>query len=414
VSIRVPPDPKPNLQSPSDAHAGHVLAAAWAAQAATAFVIFGLSAIGSQLRSWFAITLVEYGAVFSAVAFGTAIGLFVTGALVDRYGDRLPSLIGLSFAVGGLVMSAAIHGFVGLLLGLWLFGLGSSVVAIAGVTAVFRAYEARELGRAVSFRQTSVTLGGLVGILGCPLIATIAGVRGVLVVGAVLVGVTVVLFVCVVSTAGIPRAARSRSSRRSRLPFGHLFYAPGMQRLLVVGSLYAIVQQSLVIYTVPAARAAGVSILFARVLFGAVLLAASFGRISFGAVAGRSRRGSRAQAIMFPGCVAACGAILFMLALRAGPWVALPAVTLFAFGGMGWNGIAVLAAGEVGSPALVGRYVGALSTVLAISGAASSPLLGLLAERIGWDALWMIVASVAAIGAVAAYGLGRDSPLRST
>ena len=70
---------------------------------------------------------------------GSGLSLLGTGVAVDRLGSRIAMIGGtLSAAVALAVAAVAAEG--GLCIALAVFGVGSSVVPIAGVGALFRAY----------------------------------------------------------------------------------------------------------------------------------------------------------------------------------------------------------------------------------------------------------------------------------
>ena len=370
-----------------------MLTAATAAQAAVSFVNFGLPAIGPQLRQEFDLSLPALGAILSAGFFGTAVSLIPAGVVVDRLGSRAAMVGGTALGAAGLVGAALAGSPLALGAGLAVFGVGSSVVTIAGAGAIFRAYPAVRRGWALGVRQMAVPLGGMIGAVLVPALEAVGGVSTVLLAAATAVIVSGGAFaVCADSLRG-PRQARG---------FRTVLEAPGMQRLLVVAAFYIVVLQAVLVYTVPAARAAGLSALAAGATFFAIQATAGVARVVWGRIADGGGGARRARTLAEAGVVAAAGALLFTVALHAGAAVALPAAVIFGFGALGWNGLVYVSAGERTPPELAARSVAVAATVIFGLSAVATPVLGALAHRAGWDAFWLVTAALALGGAAVA------------
>ncbi len=374
-----------------------MLTAATAAQAAVSFVNFGLPAIGPQLRQEFDLSLPALGAVLSAGFLGTALSLVPAGIAVDRYGSRAAMAVGTALGATGLFAAAAAGSPLALAAGLVLFGVGSSVVTIGGAGALFRAYPPERRGWALGVRQMAVPLGGMIGAVLVPALEAVGGVSTVLVAAA-----TAVLL------SGAAFAVVADSVRGGRQPRGFrtILKAPGMQRLLVVAAFYIVVLQAVLVYTVPAARDAGLSALAAGATFFAIQVSAGVARVVWGRIADRGGGTRRTRTIAEAGVVAAVGALLFTVALHAGVAVALPAAVVFGFGALGWNGLVYLSAGERTSPELAARSVAVAATLIFGLSAVATPALGALANGAGWDAFWLAAAALALAGAGVASTLG--------
>lgn len=378
---------------------GIVLAAASTAQAAVAFVSFGLPAIGPELSRSFQLSLAELGAVLTAGLFGAGLALIAAGMAVDRFGTRIPLLVGTALGVAGLAAAAAAGSTEVLVVALIVFGIGSAAVPIAGTGALFRAYPPRRRAWALGVRQMSVPLGGTIAAVVMPGLEDLGGVGLALGVAAVAVAVTGLLFACV--AAEPPRA----SSIRVYQPLRSIWRTPGMQRLLVVAAFYIVVLQAVLAFTVPTALAAGLTAFAASATFFAVNVSAMVSRIVWGHVADGAGGSRRGRTLVEVGIVAAIGALLFTLALHAGAVVVIPAAVLFGFGALGWNALVYVSAGERAAPELAARSVAVAATVVFLISAISTPLLGALASFAGWDVFWVVTAILAATGALVAASL---------
>ena len=188
-------------------------------------------------------------------------------------------------------------------------------------------------------------------------------------------------------------------------PFRSIVRAQGMTRLLVVAAFYIVVLQAVLAFTVPAVRSAGLSALVASTAYLAINLTAMIARVVWGKVADRQEGGRRARTLVEVGLVAAAGALVFTIALHAGPVAVIAAAVVFGFGALGWNGIVYVSAGELAAPELAGRSVAVAATVVFLISALCTPLLGAVAAAAGWDAFWVSTGLLALVGALIAVRL---------
>ena len=377
-----------------------VLAAASTAQAAVSFVSFGLPAIGPQLRHAYGLGLAQLGAVLTAYLLGSGVALIAAGIAVDRLGARAATFAGTTIATAGLLLAARADGGLALFAGLLVGGIGNAVVPVAGAAALFRAYPVARRGWALGVRQMAVPLGGTIAGAALPGLDALGGVRLALLVGAALVCVTGVAL-AVVLGGETPRVVPAERALRS------ILRADGMQRLLLVACCYVLVLQALITYAVPAARAAGLSAFWASAAYVAVNVAAIVSRLAWGRLADRAAGSRRARTLVETGVVAAAGALLFDVALRAGPGALLPAALVFGFGALGWNAILYVIAGERAPAELAGRSFAVAATVVFVVSGVCTPPLGALAAHAGWTAFWAATAVLAGTGAVLASRLAR-------
>jgi MFS family permease len=377
-----------------------VLTAASAAQVTVSFVNFGLPAIGPQLREEFGLGLPGLGAVLTAGFLGSGLSLLGTGVAVDRLGSRTAMAIGTTLGSGALVVAAFAEDAVTLAAALVVFGMGSSVVTIAGVGALFRAYPVEHRAWALGVRQMAVPLGGTIGALLVPALERLGGVTTVLLSAAVVVGLTGAAFAVLADSV--------RGGRRVR-GFRTILRAPGMRRLLLVAAFYILVLQAALVYALPAARAAHLSALAAGTTFFVMQGTAGVARVVWGRIADREAGGRRARTLAEAGLAAAAGALLFGGALHVGPAAAIVAAVVLGFGALGWNALVYVSAGERAPPELSGRSVAVAATVIFGLSALATPPLGALAQHAGWDAFWLTTAALALVGSALAATLPRPA-----
>jgi MFS family permease len=379
-----------------------ILVAASAAQVSVSLINYGLPSIGPDLRRTFGLSLPELGAVLTAGLLGSGLALVAAGIAVDRFGTRVSMLSAVALSSGGLVAAGLAHSKWVLFAGLIVFGLGTSVVPVAGAGELLRAYPVERRGWALGIRQMAVPLGGIISAVAFPVLRAAGGVRLPILVAAVLVGVSGIAFGVL---AGPPHKAERGGTQRAA--FGTILRAPGMLRLLAVAALYIVVLQSLLTFAVPTARDAGLSVFWAGAAYFVLNVAAATSRVVWGMVADRGGGTRRARTLTDIGMVAAVGAGLFAAALHVGTALVIVAVAVFAFGALGWNGVLYVAAAERVGIEYAGRAMGVASTVVFGLSFAAMPPMGALAHHFGWDALWISAVAIAAAGALVARGLDR-------
>jgi MFS family permease len=373
--------------------ARNVLIVASAAQVAVSFVTFGLPAIGPELREELGLGLPGLGAVLTAAFLGSGLSLLVSGVAVDRLGSRAAMAVGTLLGTSALIAAALAESAWRFGIALVIFGVGSSVVTIAGVGALFRAYPVERRAWALGVRQMAVPLGGMLGAVLVPILEAVGGVTTVLLTAAATVGLT---------GAAFALAGDSLRGGRQVRGFRTVLSAPGMRQLLVVAAFYIVVLQAALVYALPAARAADLSALAAGATFFAIQAAAGIARVVWGGIADRDAGRRRARTLAEAGLVAAAGALLFGGALHQGAFLAVPAAVVLGFGALGWNALVYVSAGERAPPELAGRSVAVAATVIFGLAALATPPLGALAHETGWDAFWLTVAALALTGSAIA------------
>lgn len=377
-----------------------VLTGAVAAQAAVSLVGFGLPAIGPDIQAEYELGLAALGAALTANLLGSGLFLIPAGIVVDRYGSRAPLVVGTVLAGAGLVAAAFAPSFPALLAALVVSGVGSAVVPTAGFGALFRAYGPERRAWALGVRQMAVPLGGTVAAVMLPLLVSVHGVRLALLFSAGAVLVLGAAFAYVAE--GSPPA-----HERPRSEVHRLVRAPGMIRLLVVAAFYIVVLQAVIVFTVPAVRDAGFSALVAGATFFVLNVTAGVARIVWGRIADAGGGARRVRTLVEAGAVAAAGAAVFTLALHAGTVLVICAMIVFAFGALGWNGLVYVTAGEKAPPALAAQAVAIAATLIFVLSSVCTPPMGALAERVGWNAFWLVCAGLSTAGALVAFTLPR-------
>jgi MFS family permease len=344
--------------------------------------------------------------LISATAVGNAVALVGAGVVVDRFGPRLPLIIGGAATGALLAIGGYTPGVVALAVCLLLSGIAGSLIQVAGTISVFHGFPAERRGAALGVRQMSVAAGGLVASFLLPGLAAVGGIGLALAAAGALTGVTAIWF----GLASPGGALHENTTGRKIMDVGGVLRTPGMPRLLSVGFLQVCALTTILTFIVPAARASGISTAGAALLFTVVSLSAMAARIVFGRLADRHGGSRRRTTLRDVGLIATVGGLVFWFASGQGLAVQLPAVAFFAFGALGFNGVLYAIAGELAGPRRAGQAVGLASTVLFGGGALGAVPLGMLADAAGYRALWPAAAVLAALGTLLSLGLPRAAP----
>lgn len=163
-----------------EAHRWKVLAVGVAANATFSAAANGMPTTAIWLRSGYHLSNTQLGVALGAMGLGVALSELPWGMATDRWGDRpvlLTGLLGTMLALLALLLwitpqNGAVPPLWALAAGLAAVGvLGGSVNGASG-RAVMRWFGAGERGFAMSIRQTAVPLGGGLGALVLPSLAS--------------------------------------------------------------------------------------------------------------------------------------------------------------------------------------------------------------------------------------------------
>lgn len=391
----------------SGASARTVLVGATAAQAAVAFINFGLPSVGPALRHGYGLSLPAYGAAVTATLLGAGVSLAFWGVLVDRFGSPRTVLVGTAVAVASVVAAAATTSSALLIAALFCSGLGTSVVPIAGAGALFKVYGPERRAWALGVRQMAVPLGGTLAAMLLPAVEHAADVHVVLYLTAGAIGVTGIAFALVAEAGDAP------GRRLVGFALGKVLRVRRVWALLAIAGFYIVPLQASLSYIVPASRDSGISAFESAVVFVALNASAAVCRIVWGRVADAGGGRRRSRTLVETGLLTVAGSALVIGALHSGSvWAILPAIVVYAFGAFGWNHLVYVSAGESVPAEQAGQAVSVAATwVFALAGALT-PLVGVLADAAGWDPVWVLFGAFALAGALVSARLpelGRDT-----
>jgi MFS family permease len=378
-----------------------ILAILTIAQVGASLVQQGFGVLAPFIIADFALSKAAFGVLFSAMVLGTAAFTAVAGALADRIGER--RTIGLSAALMALALltAAAVENYFWLLGGMLLFGITYAAQPSAGTRAVM-AWFTQDRALAMSFRQTGVPLGGMLGALVLPATAlAFGGYRAALVVGAIAVALSAALVLlwyrepadAPARTAGTAAGfwRGIASVMRDRRMIGLAVSAIGLTGL----------QQSTASFLVlTEASAFGLSTSAAATAFACAQGAAVAGRLFWSWFSDRVLGGERILLVAMLSCAAGLGAVMIG-SLHGVPFaIGVAVAILMGLTASGWNGVFLTVTAEIGGAERAGTVVGALSTVIFGASAVTPAAFGLIAQHASLAAAWYAFAALGIAGAL--------------
>jgi len=188
-------------------HRWKVLGVGVAANASVLAAVSGIPTTAVWMRTGYHLDTAQVGLAVGALGLGTALSELPWGLAADRWGDRPVLLGGLAATSAALLAmaiwltpaigsAAHIPSLSWLVLAMTLVGLVGGSVNGASGRAVMRWFHEGERGLAMSIRQTAVPMGGGIGALTLPWLASTFGFAWAFGWVALLCGVSAVLTWC--------------------------------------------------------------------------------------------------------------------------------------------------------------------------------------------------------------------------
>jgi len=367
-------------------------------QAVSAYFVHGAAFLIPQLNRM-GLGLSQAGALVAAPTIGIMLTLIAWGVFVDRFGERLALVIGLS-ATGLAGAAAAAVGtstgattigtghLVGLAIFLGLAGMAAASSNVASGRIVVGWFPAHRRGLAMGIRQMAQPLGVGIAALSVPVLAERHGL------GAALWLATGLAAIAVACTA-IFVIDPQRPSRQAAQEAGHLvnpyrgnsflWRVHGVSVLLVVPQ-FTVWTFMLVWLVSDRGWATGA----AGLLVAGTQFLGAFGRIGVGQLSDLVR--SRMRPLRWVAITAAFTmGLLALLDHLHSPW-AVVIMVVASVVTVADNGLAFTSIAEVAGPFWSGRALGAQNTAQFLAASAVAPAVGALIGLIGYPAAFALVA----------------------
>lgn len=384
------------------------LGLAFTSQTGMSFVQQGLVILGTFLLAVYHLSLTELGFVTTALSLGVMCSMVFAGIAVDRLGPRVVLFYGtLLMALFGLMLTQ-VHSFDILLLMLFFVGVSLAIVPAAGTKAVFTAFSNRPRGLVMGIRQTGVPVGAALAAWLLPQMVPHVGLNLTYVVFALELLVVGFAFSFV-----IPHFQRAAAkSLRVRLEKNHwrLLARPVGVAFLMVSGQYILLTYSIV----DLHRQHHLSLATAGIILAVSQLGGGVGRILLGQISDRMGQ-ARAPVLAIAGTVAAALALVIgFLPVHVPVFLLFVLWTVFGFGAVGWNALALTWAGETVPPSHSGMAMSLTGSVVFLGSSVFPPLFGWIVDTshhfaFGWWMLSLVLGVAASLSWFAAIQGKKDS-----
>lgn len=363
---------------------GRPLSTAGLYSVVASFPLFFAGGFAVRLQDDLGITKSQFGLTIAAYFITSAVGSFVIGSLIDRFGTQAGfALAGIGGGVASVLVAVS-QSFSMLALGLGLAGISNTSGQLAG-NRVLANVPTKRQGLGFGAKQAAVPLGSFVA---GAIIGTLGnGIdwRGAFIAYSIFAFATVLI---------IPDLDGARADQVARRPVGADW--PMLTVLAIAGFLGGASGNGLAVLTVDFFSVAG----FAERVGAAALAMGSaitiVTRTGIGWFAGR-RNSSGFLELGFAMAIGAVGFVL--LATGEGSVGILWAGAAIAFlGAWGWPGVMYYAVVK-NSTTTPGTATGFVVTGVFTGGIAGAPVLAAIAERASYQAAWSTAATMGVIAA---------------
>jgi ACS family hexuronate transporter-like MFS transporter len=380
-----------------------VLVAATLVQTSASFGNQAISPLAPFLVDALGLTHGQVGLIATLTYLGGCLVLVVAGRVSDRFGVRRLFLLGPLGAGLALALAGVLPGYVGLLLGMTLYGVGNGFALPPTTRAIVEWFPTSRRGLPMGIKQVGVALAGLICGLVVPPLAGRFGWQPALGV----LGVAVLVSGLAAWATYRDRAVAHAGDAATRQG---LWAVARERNLLLLGGmtfLFAGVQLSVVGFLVLFLRErVGLGVAEAGGLLALAQGGGVAGRIGWGLVSDHFLGGRRRPVLAVIGVLAAAAALgLAAVGPQTPRLVLVPLLLTFGLSAIGWNGISMTFVAEVVGPQVSATAAGLNLTASYLGIMVCPPLFGLLVDLSGSYALAFAVGagwSLAALGLLAA------------
>ncbi|UYM05489.1 MFS transporter [Solicola gregarius] len=351
---------------------------------------YALAALGPFVVDDLDLSVGQYGQLWLVVFAAASVATTAGGWLADRMGLR--GLFIATFAVSGLatIGAASAAGFLVLIVALVLSGVAQALANPATNRYLLERVDPRRRGSILGIKQSGVQASQLMAGLLLPPLAMWWGWRNAL---AVCCAVAIVGILATVPATGGPGPRRSATSS------GSIRHGPEVAWLFVYAFAAGAVAQATNVY-LP---------LFAHVELDlsastAGLVVAVLGGV--GVVArflwGRGVQDVRdlRTPMSWLSVITVIALVGIMLTEQVGAWLVWPAAGLFGFSALAANVLVMVAVLNVTPADSIGRATGRVSLGLFLGFMCGPPSAGLVVERLGYPAMWMMLMAIGGFATV--------------
>ncbi len=352
------------------------LGLAFLSQTGMSFVQQGLVVMGIFFVAAYHLSLTQLGLITTALSLGVMTSMVFVGITVDRVGPRVILFWGAMLSAGLSSMLLVVHSYSVLLMVLFFVGVSLAVIPSSGTKAVFTAFVGRPRGLVMGIRQTGVPLGAALGAWLLPRLVPEWHLGPVYVLFSLELLVTGWAFSLAMREW---RPKGMTNPKRMRLTGTHWRQ---LSRPISIAFLMVSGQYILLTYSIAdLSQVHHLSVALAGVVLAFSQLGGGVGRIVLGQLSDRLG-GRRPPVLALAGGLATSLAfIIGILPARAPVWTLFLIWTLFGFGAVGWNALALTWAGESVPPSHSGFAMSLTGTIVFLGSSVFPPLFGFIVDQ---------------------------------
>jgi len=368
-----------------------ILALVTSAQAGAAIVQQGMGSLGPFFTSEFSLNRAQLGIIFGMLMVGGTATTLASGVAVDAFGERRMILFsGVTMGIA-LIAATFVHSYPWLVAWMGLAGIGYAAATPAGGRAILMWFE-RNRGLAMGIRQMGVPIGGFIGALLLPFLATLGTYRLALAVGGIL---TMLPAIVAATLYRHPEGHIQATKRLGEVVRATLEVARDRRILYVTLTCMILVtaQSNMLTFLVlTLVRDAKIDIAVAGAGLALAQVGAMAGRLAWGFVSDALFKGDRIVPLMYSCILASLASASVAFVPAHAVWFALAIAFVLGISGAGWNGLFTAAEVEIGGPDRAGSALGIGLTGVFAMGIFAPPLFGALADARGFGFAWIALA----------------------
>jgi MFS family permease len=389
--------------APNDARLKYgILALVTSAQAGASVGQQALGSLGPFFAPAFNLDAAQLGVIFGAVVFGAATTTALAGIFVDAFGERKMILFSGATICFALLAAVSFRSYPWLVFWVGISGVGYAASTPAGGRAILLWFT-RDRGFAMGIRQMGVPIGGIVGAVLLPFLASAFDYR-VALAAAGLLALLPAVAVAIYYRDPEEVVRRVRPRRELLASMASVARDPRLVLVTLTGMILIFGQSNMLTFLeLSLVRDTNLTIALGAAALAVAQIGAASGRVMWGSASDRLFGGDRVVPLMFAS-FALCAASLGVAHLPVGG--VLPAFVLaFVLGlsGAGWNGIFSTALAEIGGPERTGSAIGVGLTGLFLAGTISPPLFGAIADAHGFSVAWTALGLFALLALIPAF-----------
>jgi ACS family hexuronate transporter-like MFS transporter len=347
------------------------------------------------------ITSTKVGLVMSAAAFGYMLSMFPIGWVVDRIGGRLPMVAGELIAGACMLGLFLVTSYTGLLMLMFVTGLGCGFLLPATSQGVIVWFPLRERATVMGLKQTAVNIGGIITAATLPTVALALGWRyGFLFLGILAIAIGAIAFILYkdppISATG---SAGSAAADDDAVPLLAILKSREIWLLALCGFCMTWVEMALIAHLVLYLTEV---LLFGVVAAGGLLamteVAGAVARPGGGLLSDRVFGGNRKKVFAL---IAGTTSIMCLIVGLFAPhlsWSLYPVLLILGMGSISFGGVWLTLLSEFGGRRGAGKAVG-LGGMITLAGAAvGPPVFGYIVDTTGsYTGAWISLACGGAV-----------------